>query len=168
MKEMRELAPEVKLLTIINVNQARPSKRKRASARDWHAEAKKAARTDAATTAPAAASTVELGAELAAAAEDEEEDDAAAEGTRAPRPPSSRKFLTPLVSPTQKSPNATRTSATGQQTRSWLMGGPRMSSRRSSGRRPASAPSQGWETSPSSASRESRAPPPRTTSQRAL
>ncbi|KAM0748711.1 DUF1253-domain-containing protein [Meredithblackwellia eburnea MCA 4105] len=39
MKEMTEQSASTKLLTIINVDQARPSKRKRASARDWQIEA---------------------------------------------------------------------------------------------------------------------------------
>ncbi|KAK4705652.1 U3 small nucleolar RNA-associated protein 25, partial [Phenoliferia sp. Uapishka_3] len=79
-KPMSEQRPEVKLLTLINVNQARPAKRKRASARDWHSEAKKAAKTTLASPPTATVTEiVELGAELAAAEEVDEEDAAAEE-----------------------------------------------------------------------------------------
>ncbi|KAL8280824.1 hypothetical protein RQP46_006828 [Phenoliferia psychrophenolica] len=76
---MTEQLPSVKLLTLINVNQARPSKRKRPSARDWHAEAKKVARTEAAAAPAPLVEAVELGAELAAGAEEDDEEDAAVE-----------------------------------------------------------------------------------------
>jgi hypothetical protein len=71
MKEMSQLSPSTKLLTLINVAQARPTKRARSTGRDWYALAKKANRTE-----PSAAALDELnGAESAgfAAMEDPED-----------------------------------------------------------------------------------------------
>lgn len=85
-KEMREQDASTKLLTLINVNQARPAKRKRPSARDWHAEAKKAARTapppsaSASSASAAAQPAADLAADLAAAPEEEHD---AADGSSA-------------------------------------------------------------------------------------
>lgn len=45
MKDMHALPPSTQLLTMINVNQARPTKRARAGARDWGALARKVAKT---------------------------------------------------------------------------------------------------------------------------
>lgn len=44
-KPMEGLSPEVRLLTMLNVDSARPTKRQRSSARDWHSIAKKAKAT---------------------------------------------------------------------------------------------------------------------------
>lgn len=73
------MSDSLKLLTLLNVAQAKPAKRPRPSARDWHAEAKKAAKKH----APAPAATdaaVELDT-LAAAAEEQDDDEAGAVGT---------------------------------------------------------------------------------------
>lgn len=72
MKEMTEQDPSTKLLTIINVQHARPTKRQRSSARDWHAVAKKAARTTGGAANTAAGEPLEHGVGLAAQEEEEE------------------------------------------------------------------------------------------------
>jgi hypothetical protein len=79
MKPMTEQDPSVKLLTILNVASAQPSKRQRSSARDWHSIARKVART---TSNSVASSSSQKGKEVALAQglaavadEDSEEED---------------------------------------------------------------------------------------------
>lgn len=88
-KAMEGLDPSVKLLTLCNVQSAKPTKRQRATQRDWHQIAKKhkAAATSQSTAAAAPApeqSEADVTATLAAAAEsdDEEEETVAAAAKR--------------------------------------------------------------------------------------
>ena len=74
-EDLAQLPPAVKLLTLINVAQARPTKRQRTSSRDWFAISKKAARTEPEATATADDS-VEHGLGLAETGDEVEEEEA--------------------------------------------------------------------------------------------
>lgn len=82
-KAMEGLDPSVKLLTLCNVQSAKPTKRQRATQRDWHQIAKKhkAAATSSSSTAVAPApeqSEVDFTAALAATAESDDEEETVA------------------------------------------------------------------------------------------
>lgn len=79
MKDMGHLDDSAKLLTMINVAAARPTKRQRATQRDWHAIAKKAKPTASVITAKKATiadnSVADLSTTLAAPEQDSDDED---------------------------------------------------------------------------------------------